>query len=126
MIKIDNIELQQATPMFDGILVTANKKDVSNTNKIVGIDDFLCPYKAIQTVQKASMMAKNQGIVEGSKVMIDFSRYAVVANKETIMDDKNINVQKERKGYNIPKITIKGVECLVISFNDVFFKDVIE
>ena len=111
-------KIKKVRPLFTGVITTAKvySDDVKTEAGLYIGDKMAGTLNQYQHVYAVGPMVT--GIEEGNIVKINFKRYMVVKHLPGKLED---NVQKDNMvaSYEIPKITIDGIDYLFLQNNDI-------
>ena len=110
------LNIKTLKPLFTGILTTGDcyTEDMRTGGVIVANKGDLKPYQKVLAIGSTV-----RDIKEGDQVMIDLSHFAVMKLDPNSIK-KEFDMDKVVR-WNIPWITVKGKECLLINDRDVKF-----
>lgn len=115
-------KIKKVRPLFTGVITTARKyvgqQYASEGSVIIDtrkLDGTLNPYQIVYSVGGTVRDVK-----EGDVVKINFSRYALAQHRPGKVDAaENVQSDDLKWAYEIPKITIDGIDYLFIQDRDI-------
>lgn len=118
------LKLKTLTPMFDGVLVTANRypkeEKLIQQGRILKLREMPNEIKTYQKVLACGPSAHN--IHVGDDVMINFLRYKAAGYEESPNQDKPDTIRMQEKiSLSLPILEVDGQECLLIRANDIIY-----
>lgn len=78
--------------------------------------------KDLQKITAVSKMASERGFSEGENVLLNFSRYANKTQGKNSLKDSMDEYYETNVSFQIPSITINGVDNLLLDYGDVSLK----
>lgn len=117
-----SFKIKKIRPLFTGVITTARKyvgqQYASEGSLIIDtrkLDGTLNPYQIVYSVGGTVRDVK-----EGDVVKINFSRYALAQHRPGKVDAaENVQTDDLQWAYEIPKVTIDGIDYLFIQDRDI-------
>lgn len=121
---MDNVNIKKIKPVFNSILVTAEKYELPNNmvGKIITTDHLQLGYKPIQTVVAVGSVVTC--VQPGEKVYLDYNKYAIYKQKQdtlSVKEDMDEHYHRQLVGYRLEPIVLDGVEHLLLFDRDIQF-----